>query len=120
MAQTLKQITTIFFALFAIQLCIAQTFTSKAEQLSTDEGLSHNRVISIQKDSFGEMWFGTLEGLNRYNSNDFEVLKRNQGDSAGLSSDVIYSILEFPEKTLRPGTVGGVYQLNLKNLILYQ
>ncbi len=118
MAQTLKQITTIFFALFAIQLCIAQTFTSKAEQLSTDEGLSHNRVISIQKDSFGEMWFGTLEGLNRYNSNDFEVLKRNQGDSAGLSSDLIYSILEFPEKTLRLGTVGGVYQLNLKNRTL--
>lgn len=38
-------------------------------KLTTSHGLSHNTVYSIVQDRHGFMWFGTREGLNRYDGN---------------------------------------------------
>ncbi|RQW02891.1 hypothetical protein EH222_13055 [candidate division KSB1 bacterium] len=37
------------------------------ENLSTQDGLSNDIIMSIIQDSRGFMWFGTFDGLNRYN-----------------------------------------------------
>ena len=39
--------------------------------LDTNEGLSSRRVIAIEKDSKGYMWFLTQEGVDRYNGKEF-------------------------------------------------
>ncbi len=41
-------------------------------QLSVNDGLSQNSVVSIAQDTIGYMWFATQDGLNRYNGIDFE------------------------------------------------
>ena len=41
--------------------------------LTSEDGLSNNRVLSVIRDSKGFMWFGTLDGLNRYDGYEFRV-----------------------------------------------
>lgn len=46
--------------------CFAQQFHFNA--LTSEEGLSHNSVFSIAQDYKGFMWFGTRDGISRYDS----------------------------------------------------
>lgn len=41
------------------------------KQLSIEQGLSQNSVVSIAQDSTGYLWFATQDGLNKYNGKDF-------------------------------------------------
>ena len=50
--------------------------------LTTDNGLSQNRINAILQDRQGFMWFGTEDGLNRYDGNTFVVFKHNPDDPA--------------------------------------
>ena len=43
------------------------------DRISTMEGLSQATVICILQDNQGFMWFGTEDGLNRYDGYNFEV-----------------------------------------------
>ncbi len=45
--------------------------------LTTDDGLSQNTVVTIHKDKKGLMWFGTWDGLNKYDGYRFTVYKSN-------------------------------------------
>ena len=45
----------------------------KFSQLTSDDGLSNDSVWGIAQDSQGFMWFATLDGLNRYDGNDFKL-----------------------------------------------
>jgi ligand-binding sensor domain-containing protein/signal transduction histidine kinase/CheY-like chemotaxis protein/AraC-like DNA-binding protein len=54
--------------------------------LTVENGLSQSSVLSIAQDSMGFMWFGTKDGLNKYNTRNFELYKREQGNNASLSS----------------------------------
>jgi ligand-binding sensor domain-containing protein len=46
--------------------------------LTTNEGLSQNTVVAVHKDKKGFMWFGTWDGLNKYDGYRFTVYKSNQ------------------------------------------
>lgn len=68
------------FLMWAVPWCCAlatysvsgQTQTT-FRQLSVDEGLSQNSVISIAQDSIGYLWFATQDGLNKYDGRSFSV-----------------------------------------------
>jgi ligand-binding sensor domain-containing protein len=50
------------------QLEVAATLDNNLqfESLSIEQGLSHSSVYSIIQDKYGYMWFGTQNGLNKY------------------------------------------------------
>lgn len=52
------------------------------EHLSVRNGLSNNWVNCILQDREGFMWFGTNDGLNKYDGYAFTVLQPNPSDSA--------------------------------------
>ncbi|MDP9046519.1 MAG: hybrid sensor histidine kinase/response regulator, partial [Bacteroidota bacterium] len=70
-------------------------------------GLSHNQVTSILKDSKGFMWFGTLSGLSRYDGYKFKIFKHNVNDTTSLDDDYIVSISDGPEGKLWIETRNG-------------
>ena len=72
----------------------AQTPNLKFERLSIVQGLSHSTVNCILQDRKGFMWFGTFDGLNRYDGHSFAVYKHHPEDSKSLGSNVIWSIYE--------------------------
>jgi ligand-binding sensor domain-containing protein len=88
--------------------CYAQTSDYHFEYLTEQDGLSHNMVWSILQDSEGFMWFGTLDGLNKYDGYEFTVLKPNPDDPENtLRHNIIVDIHEDRKGRLWVNTFGG-------------
>lgn len=96
--------------------CRAQNGDIRFEQISTEEGLSQSFVYSIVQDHTGYMWFGTRDGLNRYDGYTFTHYTHQPFDSTSLSSGVIRSICLAPSGDLWLGTYrGGVAYFDRSN-----
>ncbi|WP_164851262.1 ligand-binding sensor domain-containing protein [Larkinella soli] len=78
------------------------------DQLSVDNGLSQSEVFCILKDSRGYVWFGTQDGLNRYDGYQITHYKHNPFDSTTLSQDHILSLCEDARGHIWVGTINGL------------
>ncbi len=78
------------------------------ENYTSDQGLSQNSCYTISQDGEGFMWFGTQDGLNRYDGNQFKTFLPQMDIGRKLPSNYISS-LYFDSKTklLWVGTIGG-------------
>ncbi|HMP91230.1 MAG TPA: two-component regulator propeller domain-containing protein [Phnomibacter sp.] len=79
--------------------------------LNTSRGLSSNNVIDILKDSYGQMWIATDDGLNRYDGTKFTHYRGRIGDTASLQSNEILKLYEDGKGNLWIGTGGGALSL---------
>ena len=68
---------------------LATNQTIQIEYITINDGLSDNYVTHIQQDRFGYMWFGTMEGLNRYNGQSFVAFRTIPFDSTSISDNFI-------------------------------
>src|SRR3954452_13039891 len=66
----------------------------KVEYYSTEQGLSHQRVTAMVKDKEGFMWFGSWDGINRFDGHSFVSYKSSPGDMSRLGNDRIDQIVE--------------------------
>ncbi|MCL5031372.1 MAG: SpoIIE family protein phosphatase [Bacteroidetes bacterium] len=86
----------VFFILFLSSLTtkiLAQSTDINFEQIFLEQGLSQSIVKSICQDKNGFMYFGTEDGLNRFDGYKFKVLRHNPEDSNSLSYNDITSLL---------------------------
>ncbi len=84
----------------------------KFDRLSLEDGLSQSSIMSIHQDERGFMWFGTQDGLNRYDGYDFKVYKHDPRDPHSISNDMIQSISEDRNGNLWIGTQAGLNRFN--------
>ncbi len=77
------------------------------KRISLDEGLSQSRIYSIIQDRKGFMWFGTQDGLNKYDGYSFTVYHPDPEKPNCLSDSTINSLLEDKEGKLWAGTYAG-------------
>lgn len=109
----IKAVINRFFLL--VGLC-SLYFTSTSQSLITsfgiDRGMSDNSVKCIYKDHTGFMWFGGLDGLNRYDGYDFRVYRRHLEDSNSLIFSVITALGEDSRGQLWVGTRQGLSVYN--------
>lgn len=75
--------------------------------ITVDDGLSQSSVTCMLQDKKGFMWFGTQDGLNRYDGYNIKVFKNNPTDSASLINNFIFSLFEDSSGTLYVETQGG-------------
>ncbi|MBC8767312.1 helix-turn-helix domain-containing protein [Arenibacter sp. BSSL-BM3] len=87
----------------------------KFQHITTVDGLSHNEVRKIVKDNQGFLWFGTQNGLNRYDGYRFNVFKNITNDSKSIIGDKIYS-LAVSDNKLWVGTITGLSIINTVTL----
>lgn len=105
----------LFFILFAGTLQ-SQNFKYHFKNFSSSNGLSQNSVITMHQDNLGQMWFGTRDGLNKYDGSKFTVYRNNKLDTTSISNDNILAIEQDKEGFLWIGTFEGLNKYDpLKN-----
>ncbi len=72
-----------------------------------DNGLSQSTVNCIAQDKIGFMWFGTQDGLNRFDGYNFTVFKNIFDDSTSLSDNSILCLFVDKLGTIWIGTEYG-------------
>jgi len=81
--------------------------TARFDAISIEDGLSQSIVSTIAQDSRGFMWFGTEDGLNRYDGYDFIVLRHDPENENSLSYNHILSICADRNGSIWAGTFQG-------------
>jgi len=91
----------------------AQVPDVRFEHISIEQGLSQDIVKSILQDRQGFMWFGTEDGLNRYDGYSVTVYKNDPLDSNSLSNNSINVLFEdsrgniYAQNVTSSGGLGG-------------
>lgn len=88
----------------------AKPYYFKNYQVS--QGLSSNIITAITQDRKGFMWFGSRNGLNRFDGAAFKVFRNKPDDSLSLGSNSIFSLFEDVHEELWVGTYKGIYIYN--------
>lgn len=111
---TYKLILVYFFVFVhsSVSITTAQSTSIRFEKLTVEQGLSQNTVKCIHQDALGFIWFGTFDGLNRYDGYEFVIYKPDFSDSTSISSNRIECIHETPDGDLWIGTLNGLNKYN--------
>ncbi len=75
--------------------------------LTSDDGLADNTVEAILQDHTGFMWFGTNDGLSRYDGYKFTTYRHDPQQSNSLSQNHIHDLFEDKDGNIWIGTEGG-------------
>lgn len=97
----------LLFVLISAPVFGTEHHSLRFERITVEDGLSQNSVICMARDSRGWIWFGTEDGLNRYNGYDFKVFRHDPRDPHSLATGYVTAILEDSSGTLWVGTRGG-------------
>jgi ligand-binding sensor domain-containing protein len=76
--------------------------------LGIEQGLSNNSVRCIYQDRKGFLWFGTYDGLNRYDAYNFKVFRNNFNNPSSLPNNFINAIDEDNNGNIWVATRQGV------------
>ena len=90
----------LFIKSFLLQSLYSQQPDLEFDRLTSTDGLSHNTVFCITQDHFGFMWFGTGNGLNKFDGYTFTAYYHVPGDTTSLSSNFIMSLAVDYRNTL--------------------
>ena len=77
------------------------------DRIPSELGLSQNLISAILQDRKGFLWFGTKDGLNRFDGYKFTVYRHDPYDSTSLSDSYITALLEDRAGRMWVGTLGG-------------
>ena len=88
---------------------------------SSRNGLTSNSINAIIKDKNGFMWFGTEDGLNRFDGQNFTEYRHKENDSTSIGSGPITAMTQDKAGNIWLATnlTLSVYNLNLNSFINY-
>ena len=86
--------TNILFIIYLLCICLpGKAQNISFHHLTTDDGLSHNSVVSIYQDERGFMWFGTRNGVSLYNGKAFKIYQKEKDNPNSILYNDIYQIV---------------------------
>lgn len=98
---------TLVFILLNV-LVVAQNSTLRFQHININDGLSLSSVYCVFRDSKGYMWFGTEDGLNRFDGYHFEIFRSDINNSNSICYKWIESIAEDSQGHLWFGSRKGL------------
>jgi ligand-binding sensor domain-containing protein/signal transduction histidine kinase len=75
-----------------------------------ENGLSNNAVLCSLQDDKGFMWFGSKDGLNRFDGYTFKVFRNEAGNPKSIGNNIIYCLYQDDKGHMWAGTDRGIYQ----------
>ncbi len=102
----------LFFLIFillagTLYTSFAQENNYRIKHITVDQGMTQNNISCILQDSKGFMWFGTLDGLNRYDGYNIVSFRPDTTDHSLISGN-IHAIEEDKDGNLWIGTRAGL------------
>ncbi|MBK7032753.1 MAG: hypothetical protein IPH49_05710 [Ignavibacteria bacterium] len=88
----------------SVMLCAQEV---RLRRVGIEQGLPQTYVNQICQDSLGFMWFGTQDGLGRFDGRKINVYRHRQGDSSSLPTSNISSLYLTNDGALCAGTGDG-------------
>jgi len=112
----------IFLNLLFNSLVDAQHVEHSFDRVSTEEGLTSNRINGIVQDKTGLLWIATNNGLNRYDGAEIKRYTKIPEDSSSLSGNAVLALFCDNENQLWILTINYLHQYdrNLDNFKRYQ
>lgn len=109
----------IIFILITLQLGIQFLANSRQPEIQTkanikfkhftlEDGLNQSTVLAILQDREGFMWFGTRDGLNKFDGQHFTVFQYNLNDTTSISHNWIKVLFEDADGNIWVGTENGL------------
>ena len=107
----------IFFILLTISVTSSTVFATslKFEKFPLNEKLPSNSVIRVFNDKEGYMWFGTKDGLCRFDGYDIKVFRSSALTPGKLTNNEIQCIAEDNQHKIWVGTLEGIEIIDKKN-----
>ncbi|MDP2237065.1 MAG: two-component regulator propeller domain-containing protein [Bacteroidales bacterium] len=103
----------ISIVLFFFQINLVAQSNLRFEHINKNNGLSQGTVNAILQDNNGLMWFGTNDGLNRYDGKNMIIYRRNHADKNSLPNNNILSLGQDYKNRIWIGTMGsGLFYLD--------
>ncbi len=96
----------LFFLLTTMNIILPQQ--TRFKHLTVENGLSQSVVNCMIEDHIGFLWFGTQDGLNRFDGYNFKIFRHIPGDSSSLSGNDIWSLFEDADGNIWVGTQDGI------------
>lgn len=105
----------LFASLFSFLVIFLPTSNGQnLTYLGMEQGLSNSTVTSIYKDLYGFIWFGTFDGLNRFDGHTFTRFRSQIGDSTSIPDSYINAIEGTPDGKIYVATKSGAAILDDK------
>lgn len=95
-----------FFCLCIEGYCQGYNF----DHFTINEGLSNNAVLCSVQDKNGFLWFGTKDGLNRFDGYTFKKYFSDVDEKNGLGTNYFTCLLVDQKNRLWVGTDNGLYK----------
>ena len=86
----------------------AQISDVKFRHISNEQGLSNSTITCVLQDSRGFMWFGTRDGLNRYDGAKVVIYKNDPKNNTSISDNFINCLFEDAGHYIWVGTIYGL------------
>jgi ligand-binding sensor domain-containing protein len=101
---------------FSLQLIGLNTF-GQIDKLffqhyTTEDGLSQGSIYAIYQDSKKFIWFGTWDGLNRFDGRSFKVFKPNFNQKNWIKGSRVAAIIEDKDENIWVGTYEALNKYN--------
>ena len=108
----MKKYPLLFLAIifFTAKTVLAQPYYFTHYQV--ENGLSNNAVLCIMQDHLGFLWFGTRDGLNRFDGLSYKIFRNDPADKNSIGSNAIMSLSEDSSKNIWVGTEKGLFVFN--------
>ena len=106
-----RRITQLLIYILFLNTCCKVSLTAQAPSynfthISKEDGLAGDWVQTAMLDQNGYMWFATLDGLSRYEGNNFKTFKSIDNDSTTLGGNTVMGIVEDRKGEIWVATMG--------------
>jgi len=117
--QLLKKVALLAVLYLIPFLLSAQGTNIKFKHISIKDGLSQSTINCITQDELGFMWFGTQDGLNKFDGYEFNVFKHDIDDANSIASSYVNCFFHNENGKMWVGTNSGIsiYQHDLNTFL---
>ncbi len=98
----------LFLIICSSVIQFAQKPNYKFKSIKQSDGLINSTIMAMFEDSFGLIWIGTQQGIQRYDGKSFKNYQTSNIESNGLSSNFIFNFGEDSENNIWICTINGL------------